>query len=234
MDEIRFSYAAAERRNEREAAPVTQEGARCPHCGASVPEDCEICPSCGRKTVSWCTFCGAPLVWSDTGCPECGAPADGIVCPSCGTLSFRSFCPKCNSPLTRAATRMVEAAGRDPLCIEVAAQSARAEELERRLVEAQAAEIPALEAQLIKVRTDINALLGRMLPPAGSTPQEQRNYYSARKVAVETRTLTRRLAGWVCNYCGCTHSNPSECCKPFLGGKWVYEAVDEIKTDYRK
>lgn len=233
MDQIKVSYAAAEQGIGRADAP-TASGIQCPHCGAPISEDSEICPACGRRVVQWCTFCGAPMQWSDTECPECGAPASGIKCPSCGTLSFRSFCPKCNTPLTRAAARMVEAAGRDPLCAEVAARTAVAADLERRLEEAPSVENAGIKEQLIKVTTDINALLEQMLPPAGSTPQEQRNYYSARKVAVETRTLTSRRVGWVCNYCGCTHPNPADCCKPFLGGKWVCEEVFDIKVDYKK
>jgi hypothetical protein len=41
---------------------------------------------------------------------------------------------------------------------------------------------------------DVNKIFEEMLPPAGSTPQEQRNFYSARKVAVVTTTKTRSTA----------------------------------------
>lgn len=234
MHELNNHYATAEHKNERVSDASSAVGYKCPHCGATISEDCEICPSCGRRVVSWCTFCGAPMEWSDSECPECGAPADGIKCPSCGTLSFRSFCPHCNTPLTRAAARMVEVAKSDPVCVEAAAQSAKAAELERTLEIAPAAEVPRIKQELVKVTADLNTLLEQMLPPAGSTPQEQRNYYSARKVAVESRTLTRVKVGWVCNYCGCTHPNPADCCKPFLGGKWVYEDKVDTRIDYVK
>ena len=232
MDRTNFSYKTEEQFKKQEAA--AECGIRCPHCGASVSADCEICPSCGRKLVEWCTFCGAPMSWSDSECPECGAPSGGLTCPSCGELSLRAFCPKCGSPITRAAVRMVEAARRDPLCEKAAAGAQKVRELEDRLQEAPPAQAVQIKEDLIKVTSDLNALMEQMLPPAGSTPQEQRNYYSARKVAVETRTVTKHKVGWVCNYCGATHANPSECCKPFLGGKWVYEDIVDIKIDYRK
>ena len=103
MDNLNYCYASAEAEKAVSTQESTASGTKCPHCGATIPEDCEICPACGRRIVSYCTFCGSPIEWSDSECPECVAPADGIRCPSCGTLSFRSFCPKCNTPVTKAA-----------------------------------------------------------------------------------------------------------------------------------
>ena len=67
-----------------------------------------------------------------------------------------------------------------------------------------------------------------MLPPAGSTPQEQRNYYTARKVAVMEVTQekwygisVRETLGWECNRCHVLHNSPSECAVREFGGKWV-------------
>ena len=229
-----FNCATREQTREKTAGEQAASGIRCPHCGATVHQDDEICPSCGRRLVDYCTFCGAPMEWSDTECPECGAPADDIRCPACGTLSHRSFCPKCNTPVTRAAVRMVEAAKADPLFARASAESARVEDLELKLVQAPPAEARQIEQELIKVTDDLNAILEQMLPPAGSTPQEQRNYFCARKVAVTTSTTTRIRVGWVCNYCGCTHNQPSECSKPYLGGTWKYEDITTSTTEYIK
>lgn len=219
---VKYATQAQEAENLREkAAPA---GPECPHCGASVDADCEICPHCGKRIVSWCTFCGAPMDWSDAECPECGAPADGIRCQKCGKLSFRAFCPECSAPLTRAAARMVEAAKSDPLMQEANALAEKAAQLDQQ---------NAPKEELIKVTDELNSVFGQMLPPAGSTPQEQRNYFTARKVAVQVRCVTSRRVGWVCNYCGCTHNNPSDCYKPYLGGKWIYEDVVTTKTEFR-
>ena len=172
MPETRVSYATGESVEVKTAEEKTLSGARCPHCGAAVGEDCEICPSCGHRLVSYCTFCGTPMEWSDDECPECGAPAEGIRCPSCGTLSHRSFCPKCNTPVTRAAIRMAEAAKADPVFQAATGQSAKVEELELRLESAAPSEAPLIRQELIKVTNDLNDTLAKMLPPAGSTPQE--------------------------------------------------------------
>ena len=73
-----------------------------------------------------------------------------------------------------------------------------------------------------------------MLPPAGSTPQEQRNYYTARKVAVTELVEVTGLVGWVCNWCHCFHDNPSQCYRPWLGGTWQYGTAQKVVTTYKK
>lgn len=234
MTENNLSFAAATEKKKRLSEEKTASGIHCPHCGATIDEDAEICPSCGHRLVSYCTFCGAPMLWSDSECPECGAPSDGIRCPSCGALSMRSFCPKCNAPVTKAAVRMVEIAQKDPVFNQAAARSDKVEELQRKLEEAPETEAVHIKEELIRETNDLNALLDRMLPPAGSTPQEQRNYYCARKVAVKVNVTRRVRIGWVCNYCGATHSNPSECVKPFLGGSWKYDNITLTQTEYIK
>ena len=129
---------------------------------------------------------------------------------------------------------MVETAKKDQIFQTAVAQNAKVEELELRLERSDATDAPQIMQELIKVTDDLNSTFARMLPPAGSTPQEKRNYYCARKVAVTTCMKRRIRVGWVCNYCGCTHDRPSECTKPFLGGTWKYETVTTTRTDYIK
>ena len=184
-----------------------------------------------------CTFCGATLEPGATECEECGMPVDGVVCPKCGTRNYRTFCSCCNTPLNRAAQRAIEKAVEDPKVIEAAKLMDRAAELEQALETA--AEGPAKEQaeetyqQVVK---DIDQLFAEMLPPAGSTPEEQSTYYSARKVAVETVRVIKKetQTGWVCNYCGCLHRQPSECAEPWHGGTWIYKTitVTEVNRDY--
>ncbi|MCR5644899.1 MAG: zinc ribbon domain-containing protein [Bacteroidales bacterium] len=180
-----------------------------------------------------CTFCGAPMEAGETVCEECGMPADGVVCPNCGTRNYRTFCSCCNTPLTRAAQRAIEKAQDDPKVQQAARLMDQAAELEAAMEAAE--EGPAKEQaektyqQVVK---DINQLFEEMLPPAGSTPEEQYNYYSARKVAVETiRTVKKETrTGWVCNYCGCLHRYPSECAEPWHGGTWIYKTITETEV----
>jgi hypothetical protein len=75
---------------------------------------------------------------------------------------------------------------------------------------------------------DANRVLEEMLPPAGSTPQEQRNYFTARKMAVmelveETfyGINPRATMGWQCYHCHVIHDNPSECAYKEFGGEWI-------------
>jgi hypothetical protein len=78
---------------------------------------------------------------------------------------------------------------------------------------------------------ELNDLLSSMVPDPGLTPQMQRNYYSARKVAVIRKSNVKVKVGWVCNLCGCCHGSPSECSRPELGGTWLYtEKEITIKT----
>lgn len=42
-------------------------------------------------------------------------------------------------------------------------------------------------------------------------------------------TVERQRHGWVCNWCGCWHHQPSECSRPDLGGTWQYRTRKTIK-----
>lgn len=246
---VNFDQDAAKQTRGQQKSSLSH---KCRYCGAAIGMNAEFCPKCGKKLVNYCTFCGASMLPSDTICEECGMPADGIACPNCGTLNVRSFCRKCNTPLTKAAMRAIEKAKQDPKVKKAAELMERAEELrskleahrpapnegEQRLQELLGgkmefkgvdSELSQIEEEYEDVVKDINQLFEEMLPPAGSTPQEQYNYYSARKVAIETisHVVMKKKAGWVCNYCGCFHNEPNECCEPWRGGKWVYEIEEK-------
>lgn len=88
--------------------------------------------------------------------------------------------------------------------------------------------LPDLKAAVEK----LNALMKSMVPDPGATPQMQRNYFSARKVAVYRKSIIREPVGWVCNLCGCQHRTPSECARPELGGTWLYQDKEIVKKTY--
>lgn len=79
---------------------------------------------------------------------------------------------------------------------------------------------------------ELNSLLKEMIPDPGLPPQMQRNYFSARKVAVYRKSKIRETVGWVCNLCGCHHSAPSECARPELGGTWIYQEKEITTKTY--
>lgn len=207
-----------------------------------------------RGQAHECTFCGASLAPGHTVCDECGMPVGGIVCPVCGTLNHRSFCCKCNAPLNRVAEAAVAEARNDPAFQQVSRLIEEAVKLKEKIsgkyaepsegtleflkmfssdVAFTGTAEPELQEEYLRTVRDIDALFTQMLPPAGSTPQQQFNYYSARNIAVTTvlqeEVRIKSPVGWICNYCGCRHSQPSECVQPFLGGTWVYE--DKVVTE---
>lgn len=84
---------------------------------------------------------------------------------------------------------------------------------------------------------ELNDAMADLAPDPGASPQMQRNYFCARKLPVVTVTrhkeIVRKPVEWVCNYCGCHHSQPSECVEPQLGGTWIYQniEIDQIITE---
>ena len=202
----------------------------------------------GKLPEGECSFCGARTDPGQTVCAECRMPLDGIVCPVCGTLNYRSFCSKCNAPLNRAAEVAIEKAKKDPVFQQVSILIEKAAKLKEKIsgtkteasegtleflkmfssdiVFTEAAD-PGLQEEYLRTVKDIEELFAQMLPPAGSTPQQQFNYYSARNIAVTTvlqeEVRIKSPVEWICNFCGCHHRQPSECAEPFLGGTWVYE-----------
>ncbi len=207
-----------------------------------------------------CTFCGAAVSPADTVCEECGMPLAGLKCPVCGAVSHNSFCTRCNTPLNRMAQMAVEKAKQDPKFQEVCRLVEKAEKLREKMkVSGQARVVDEGERALLELMgvsveftqteedvsgeyeqtvQDIDRLFSEMLPPAGSTPQQQQNYYSARHICVTTITenlvKVKTPVAWICNFCGCRHNQPSECAEPYLGGTWVYETSERLERSITK
>lgn len=72
---------------------------------------------------------------------------------------------------------------------------------------------------------EMDEALANLVPPPEFTPEEQRDYYSARKIARLGQPVPML---WKCNLCGCLHPCPSECAEPQLGGVWVMVSLDEF------
>lgn len=77
---------------------------------------------------------------------------------------------------------------------------------------------------------EMNRALAEMVPPPDYTPEQQRDYYSARKVATVEHAYDMTdytPVKWQCNYCGAIHNQPAECVAPELGGTWLYITPEE-------
>ena len=79
---------------------------------------------------------------------------------------------------------------------------------------------------------EMNAALAALTPPPEFTPEQQRDYYSARKIATVVQETACDMSGyrptqWRCNFCNNLHDTPSECARPELGGVWEYVSAEE-------
>lgn len=73
---------------------------------------------------------------------------------------------------------------------------------------------------------EMDEALSALVPPPDFTPEEQRDYFSARKIAKLEQPVPML---WKCNLCGCLHPCPSECAEPQLGGVWVMVSLEEFR-----
>lgn len=200
-----------------------------------------------------CSFCGNYIDPEDKFCCECGNPVGGIVCPNCSTLNHGSFCLRCNSPLDDIAKEELKKAQKDPKFIKIQEIAAEIEELESNFEEPIAhketsngvsvqsgkislniktvSEKDAERAYKEKVE-ELNELMRQLIPEPGSTPQMQRNYYSARRLPVVTKTQKKIPLCWVCNLCGFRHNHPQECAQPDLGGTWYYDIIETESVSF--
>lgn len=79
-------------------------------------------------------------------------------------------------------------------------------------------------------KAEMQAALDALLPDPQDPPEIQRNFLCACKQEVCSfeRKKVRETVGWVCNVCGCLHQEPSQCIKPELGGRWIYQDKEVI------
>ncbi|MDD5914636.1 MAG: zinc ribbon domain-containing protein [Bacteroidales bacterium] len=223
----------------------------CPHCGRKQVSYCTFCGAPMGPEEKECSQCGAPA--GGIICPKCGSLSFRAFCPECNeplTRAAKKAVEKAHSdPKFQQLQELVSKAEELRAQIENASLNEpltiHEKESEPRTIDVSkpndSMEVDNEEASskssiisdsskkdLEQLEIDIDKLLSEMLPPAGSTPQQQRNYFCARKIeVVKTKTITKTVKnpiGWVCNLCGCTHRQPSECAMPELGGRWIYGA----------
>lgn len=86
---------------------------------------------------------------------------------------------------------------------------------------------------------EMNEALAALTPPPEYTPEQQRDYFAARKVATVVTETTCDMSAynptqWRCNFCSNLHDTPSECAHPELGGVWEYISVEEYISTHAK
>lgn len=232
----------------------------CTFCGADIPRGEDECPECGmsrsgivcpkcgtRNAGGFCRKCNEPLTLAAKKeleraqkDPQFLKAAELAV--QAAELLARIEAEEQEVPeseikeieLPEDVLRLKELLGKTTLRQAQGPDGKQTQPLDGKQQQAQRPKSKAeLRAEYSKIQEELNKALEGMLPPVGSTPQEQRNYFSARKLPVEKVILTKGREAWVCNFCGCWHNCPSECCEPWHGGKWVYEYKEEKILDFK-
>lgn len=232
----------------------------CTFCGADIPrgeDECPecgmsrsgiVCPKCGTRNASgFCRKCNEPLTLAAKKEQERALKDPQFVkaaelAVQAAELLARIEAEEQEVPeseikeieLPEDVLRLKELLGKTTLRQAQGPDGKQTQPLDGKQQQAQKPKSKAeLRAEYSKIQEELNKALEGMLPPVGSTPQEQRNYFSARKLPVEKTIQTKTREAWVCNFCGCWHNFPSECCEPWHGGKWVYEYKEEKILDFK-
>ena len=218
----------------------------CPECGMS--RSGVVCPKCGtRNAGGFCRKCNEPLTLAAKKEQERALKDPQFVkaaelAVQAAELLARIEAEEQEVPeseikeieLPEDVLRLKELLGKTTLRQAQGPDGKQTQPLDGKQQQAQRPKSKAeLRAEYSKIKAELDKALNEMLPPVGSTPQEQRNYFSARKLPVEKVILTKGREAWVCNFCGCWHNCPSECCEPWHGGKWVYEYKEEKILDFK-
>lgn len=235
-------------------ADLPEQAEFCPHCGKKFVSYCTFCGASMEPGEAVCEECGMPA--SGVKCPKCGTLNFRAFCSHCNEpltrTALRAVEKAKQDPKVQKAAALMDKATVLEEKIEQLKSSKRKPaqpkiltESERMMMELtgqkqEVAETPqegtgdldAILKEYHETVKELNTTFEQMLPPNGATPQEQFNYASARKVAVEaTRKVLRKVikkvpTEWVCNYCGCHHTKPSDCVRPHLGGTWIYRDIE--------
>lgn len=238
-------------------AAITRDMEICPECGWKLVDYCTFCGAPMSPNDMDCPECGMPS--DGLVCPTCNVRNFRPFCKQCGqplSRAARMAVEKAKKdPKVQEAARLLKEIAKLKAELEAASGEGQEEEPagptegELRLqalmakVGFTAAEKPKtvtktktgrsreeIMADFQKAVDDANRVLEEMLPPAGSTPQEQRNYYTARKVAMieicEEHSYginPQKTMVWKCNHCQIIHGSPEDCSFKEFGGEWVMD-----------
>ena len=234
----------------------------CPHCGRPTnPDVCSFCGATMDPSDRFCPECGNAR--DGIVCPECGTLNFRSFCRKCNhPLDHMAQAAVAQAQADPKFQRMCEIQKRmvelERQILEGADKALSADDAKlkeeydallaisddgvnelknERINELTSEELKEIAKEYRESVQEMNQIMADMMPDAGMTPQEQRNYFCARKLPVITVTKRKEViqqpVEWICNYCGCRHSQPSECVEPELGGTWVYEniEVEEVITE---
>ncbi len=219
----------------------------CSFCGSEMDEDDKFCPDCGNSREGIrCPSCGN--LSRRSFCSTCNAPLNELAQQAIKDAKTDAAFLRAESiaaELHELEQKIQSLAGqRNTLDESVKADLKSIADHYERLFGSDEIAIPKVSTQKApeisssRVGTDLlraaieayrekaeelQQTLDSMLPPAAATPEQQRNFFCARKIRSISMETVRQQ--WVCNFCGCYHDHPSECTRPELGGKWIMAPV---------
>lgn len=213
-------------------AEIPPGATECPECGMS--REGTVCPRCGtRNSGSFCRKCNEPL--TPAAAMEVKRAMQDPMFVRAAELAVRLAESAHVRTLTDSSGSeqlppdilrlkdLLESAGVRTGSDQESAQPAETSITQQPEETVSGPDKERMRAEYEKMKAELDSILSSMVPPPGSTPQQQRNYYSARKITIIRKVRGTSPVAWVCNYCGCRHLKPSECCEPWHGGRWIYE-----------
>lgn len=244
-----YLYREAAKNIEKSAGYGHACGPRlCSFCGAEIESDDNFCPECGNPAGGIrCPKCGT--MSNRSFCSHCNTPLNEMAHEALRLAKADPLFQKAErlaadlAELEKQIRNLTEPQTQPPRSLDtsVSQEARKAASAYASLfgdvsalkvpdepkVVAKPKDSPVLTGDLLaKARAaylqkaqELQQTLDSMTPPASATPEEQRNFFCARKIM--TYELESVLQEWVCNYCGCHHNQPSECAEPQLGGKWI-------------
>ena len=221
-------------------APMKPNAKFCTRCGQSV--EGVKCPQCGTlNSRNFCRICNSPLTPRALKALEAAKndPKFKIVEKKAKELAeLQSLIEELQNatPETPSVPQLSEedqklineyASLLDSIGIEKPEVKPveKQEETKRKTYEAKGMSLEDIMKAYKEKAAEMDQALADLVPPPEFTPEEQRDYYSARKIARLEQPIPML---WKCNLCGMLHPCPSDCAEPQLGGVWVTVSMEEF------
>lgn len=214
----------------------------CTHCGQ--PKEGIICPKCEiLNSRNFCRKCNAPLTprgqtalkeaLSDSKFQDIKRKAEELdslyrqIEASRNSTRVQPDLSDDDQALLDRYNALFKAAG-------ISAPSRTTSNVGRQQYIAQTFSLDDIMAAYREKAAEMDAALAALIPPPDFTPEQQRDYYSARKIAyIDTQYDMSGYSPmmWRCNVCSALHPCPSDCVSPELGGQWIYITPEQYNDE---